>query len=140
MLLGALAVGASTACGPTGEATTRIGAAEAEVEAVVDELIEVLELEVTDEQAFGARTPCDLPTAGEGASNTMSLRGPLPEVDDPLGRVSAVLDRDGYELVDGELEEGVFGRRDGIFITVALDAPTDQLLLDASTGCRPVEG
>jgi hypothetical protein len=30
----------------------------------------------------------------------------------------------------------VFGRRDGIRITVALDPPTSQVSVDASTACR----
>jgi hypothetical protein len=123
-------------CGQTGDATTRIDEAEEEIVALTDEIIELMELEVTVEQPLGRRGRCELVTGSPGATNRLSARGPIPDVDDPLGRAAAVLSRNGYELIDGDRPDEVFGRRDGIRITVALDPPTSQVSVDASTACR----
>lgn len=130
------------ACGQTGSATTRIDEAEAEVEGIIADIVESTSLDLDVDPEFGSRSSCSLPTGGEGAANALSLRGALPEVDDPIGRASAVLIAQDYELVDSEEEigQGVFGRRDGIRITVVVDGPTDQLAIDANTGCRPPPG
>jgi hypothetical protein len=131
-LVAALLVG----CGQTGEATTRIDEAEQEIEELTDEIIDLIELEVAVEQPLGRRDRCELVTGQPGAVNRLSARGPIPDVDDPLGRAAAVLSRNGYELIDGERPDEVFGRRDGIRITVAIDPPTGQISVDASTACR----
>jgi hypothetical protein len=126
-------------CGRTGEATTRIDQAEAEIDELVDAIVEATGLEVTQERELGARQRCQQVTGDEGASNSRSVRGPLPPGDDPVGPGAGVLVGAGYELVDSpELGEGVFGRRDGIRVTVFVDAPTQQLAVDANTGCRPL--
>jgi hypothetical protein len=129
----------AVACGQTGSATTRIDAAEVEVETIVEDIVESVSLQTDEEIGVGTRSSCELVTGGAGGSNTLSLRGSLPDVDDPVGRASAVLVEAGYELIDSEEElgEGVFGRRDGIRITVVVDGPTEQLAIDAATGCRP---
>lgn len=125
-------------CGQTGAATTRVDQAEAEVVAIVTAIVEAVSLETDEVPEFGRRQPCNLPTQDNGAVSALSLRGALPGIDDPVGRASAVLVAAGYELVDSEEElgEGVFGRRDGIRITVVVDSGVDQLAVDASTGCR----
>ncbi len=131
-----LVVTAAVGCVDTGSASTTIDAAELEIEQLADRITEAIDLEVTREQPLRARTRCQLPT-GVGASNALSRRGPMPSVDDPLGRSAAIVLEAGYQLVDTpEIGEGIFGRRDGIRITVLVDAPTDQLVLDANTGCR----
>lgn len=132
-----LLAGSLAGCGQTGSATTRIDQAEAEIELLVDRIVEAIGLEVTSDQPLGSRRPCQQRGLGDGASNSLSRRGPIPSIDDPVGRSAAVLVEAGYELVDSDLGEGVFGRRDGIRITVIADPPTAELAIDANTGCRP---
>ena len=123
-------------CDATGGATTRIDEAEVEIEAVTAAIADAVGLEVTDEQPLGARVPCELADGGTGAANSLALSGPVPDVDDPTGRSSSVLVDSGYQLVDADLGDGVFGRRDGIRITVVADHPTGRLRIDANTACR----
>ena len=137
MLVLVLAV-AAVGCGRTGEATIRLNQAEDELDTITDELVELLELDVREREDFGRPTVCDLPTAGDGAVTDSSLRAPLPDVDDLTDRASAVLVEAGYEVTDEGLEEGVYGRRQGIRVTVEVDRPSQQVLIDTSTGCRPV--
>lgn len=127
------------ACDQTGSATTRIDGAEAEIESIVEDVVEAVSLDVDEVPTVGRRSSCQRLTQDQGAENALSLRADLPDVDDPIGRASAVLVESGYELVDSEeaIGEGVFGRRDGIRITVVVDEPTGQLAIDADTGCRP---
>jgi hypothetical protein len=123
-------------CGQTGSATTRIDEAEDEIVQLVEAITEAVELEVTLDRPLGSRSRCQAAT-GAGASNAITRRGPVPATDEPVGRAAAILLGAGYELVDApELGEGIFARRDGIRITVFVDAPTDQLAIDANTGCR----
>ena len=135
-VLALLLAAALAGCDRTGEATTRIDEAEEEIVALTDEIIDLMELEVTVEEPLGRRGRCELVTGNPGATNRLSARGPIPDVDDPLGRAAAVLSRNGYELIDGDRPDEVFGRRDGIRITVAIDPPTSQVSVDASTACR----
>jgi len=137
-LAGLAVVVALAGCGRTGEETTRIDQAEAEVLGLVAEMLEALELPVSESATFGRWTGCDLVTGARGASSSLGLRTPFPAVDDPLGRAAAVLVGGGYQLVEGQLKEGVFGRRDGIRITVVPDRPTGELAIDAGTSCRPL--
>lgn len=132
----ALAACAAGGCGQFGSATTRIDAGEDELEGLVAEVVEAVSLEVTDERPFGSRGSCTLVNNDPGASNRLSLSGPLPEVDDALGRSAALLGAAGYELVQGSRSGEVFARRDGLRITVVEDLPTGQLAIDAATGCR----
>ena len=136
-VLGSVLVGALTGCEQAGSATTRIDQAEVEIEELVDRIVAEIGLEVTSDVPLGSRRPCQQRGLGEGASNALSRRGPLPDIDDPVGRSAAILVEAGYELVDSDLDAGVFGRRDGIRITVVEDAPTAELAIDANTGCRP---
>lgn len=125
-------------CGRTGEATVRLNQAEDELDGITDELVEVLELDVREREDFGRPEVCDLPTAGDGAVTASSLRAPMPDVDDVVARASSVLVDAGYDVTDEGLEEGVYGRRQGIRVTVEVDRPTQQVMVDTSTGCRPV--
>lgn len=138
-MLVAVAALAVAACGQTGGETTRIDQAETEVTQILDDIAEQLQIDADEVDEFGQPNPCELVTTGTGWSNNVSLRTEVPDVDDPIGRSSAVLVDAGYQLVDSEEElgEGVFGRRDGIRITVVLDHATDELAIDAHTGCRP---
>ncbi|MFW5934148.1 MAG: hypothetical protein ACOCT8_05410 [Actinomycetota bacterium] len=139
VLLGALAlVLALAGCGRTGEATIHYDEGRAELEGLLDDLEEAMELEVLNHRPFGPPEPCDLPTADDGATSSSSVQARIPAVDDPIARASAVLVDAGYDLTDEGLDEGVFARRAGMRITVEVDRAVEQLLIDASTGCRPV--
>ena len=125
-----------TACDATGAATTRIDEAEIEIEEVTAAIAEVVGLEVTDERPLGPRSRCELADGRAGAANSLSIAGPIPDTDEPTEHSAAVLVDAGYQLVDADLGDGVFGRRDGIRITVIVDHPTGQLRIDANTACR----
>lgn len=124
-------------CSRFGEATIRIDAAEEEIVALSDQLATELELDVIRRQPLGNRSRCALPTGDLGASNRVSVRAELPELEDPLARASAVLSEADYELRPGTSGAEAFGSRDGIRITVVVDEPAGLLDIDAVTGCRP---
>lgn len=132
----ALAAVMLTGCGQVGSATTRIDAGEDELEGMVVDIVETLGLQVATERPFGTRGRCTLVTDAPGASNSLSLSGPLPEIDDALGRSAAVLSAAGYEIIQSDRPTEVFGRRDGLRITVIEDRAAGQLAIDAATGCR----
>ncbi len=134
-LVGALIL--LTGCSRFGEATIRIDAAEEEIVALTDQLATELELEVLRRDPLGSRSRCELPTGDLGASNRVSVRADLPDLEDPLTRASAVLSEAGYELRPGASGAEAFGSRDGIRITVVVDEPAGLLDIDAVTGCRP---
>lgn len=124
-------------CGQIGASTTRIDAAEAEVDALIAEVVEVLDVEVVDDRPFGMRDRCEQPGLGPGQSNTRALRATMPVADDAVPRVSAVLTAAGYGIDRADRGEGVFARRDGIRIAVLFDPARDRTEIDANTGCRP---
>jgi hypothetical protein len=136
MALTVIAALVISGCGQVGSATTRIDDGEDELEGLVAEIVEAVSLEVTTQRPFGNRSSCVLVNNDPGASNSLSLGGPLPEIDDVLGRATAVLASAGYEIIQGDRASEVFGRRDGLRITVVEDGPTGQLAIDAATGCR----
>ena len=127
------------ACARVGEATIRIDQAEEEIVRLTDEIAAAVDLEVTSAAPLGRRERCELVTTGQGASNRVSLRGPIPEGVPVLERSAAILTDAGYQLVPGESEDELFGRRDGLRITVVLDRPAGQVAIDGNTACRPLE-
>lgn len=136
-LLGLVLVAlALSGCSRFGEATIRIDEAEEEIVALTDEIVGVIGLEVTSSTPLGQREPCELVTAADGASNRLSVRGPIPGDVDVLNAAAAVLTEANYQLVPGDRPDELFGRRDGIRITVALDRATDEVAIDANTACR----
>lgn len=136
-LLAAILALAVVACGQIGASTTRIDEAEAEVDALLDEVVDVLNVEVVDDRPFGVRDRCEQPGLGPGMSNTRSLRATMPVAEDAVQRVSAVLTGAGYGIDRADRGEGVFARRDGIRIAVLFDPARDRTEIDANTGCRP---
>ena len=136
LVLALLAAG----CGRTGEATVRFEQGRAELEQLLDELVTASGLDVVDREPFSTPQTCELPTAADGAVSSASLRARVPEDVDVPAQASAVLVEAGYELTDEGLREGVFARRAGMRITVEVDRAVDLVLIDASTGCRPVGG
>ncbi len=132
----ALVALAVTSCARFGEATIRIDEAEEEIEALTGEIVDVIDLEITADTPLGQRESCELVTAADGASNRLAVRGPIPEDIDVLNAAAAVLTEANYQLVPGDRDDELFGRRDGIRITVALDRATDEVAIDANTACR----
>lgn len=128
-----------TACSRFGEATTRIDEAEQEIVRLADEIVASIGLEVTSARTLGRRERCELVTTGPGASNRVSFRGPIPEGVPVLERGAAILTDAGYQLVPGESEDELFGRRDGLRITVLIDRPAGEVAIDGNTACRPLE-
>lgn len=127
---------ALVACDRIGDATTRIDDAEAEVDALVVELVDALGIEVVSERSFGRRQPCERPGLGPGLSNTRSVRGTLPEGSDAVQRTSAVLTDAGYAISDADRGQGVFASRDGIRFAVLFDPTRRTTEIDVNTGCR----
>lgn len=134
----AVAVLVLVGCSRFGEATIRIDEAEEELAGLVEEVVTAIDLEVTDASPFGERSRCRLVTTDTGAANRAAVRGPVPDTSDLLERAAAVLTEAGYVLVPGEQPEEIFGRRDGLRITVAIDRGTEQVAIDANTDCRPL--
>ena len=128
-----------SACARFGEATIRIDQAEDEIVRLTDEIAVAVELEVTSASSLGRRDRCELVTTGQGASNRVSLRGPIPDGVPVLERSAAILTDAGYQLVPGESEGELFGRRDGLRITVVLERPAGEVAIDGNTACRPLE-
>jgi hypothetical protein len=139
LLAMALLVVSPAACSRLGEATIRIDEAEQEIVRLADEIVASTGLEVTSAQTLGRREPCELVTTGAGASNRVSFRGPIPEGVPVLERAAAILTDAGYQLVPGESEDELFGRRDGVRITVLMDRPAGEVAIDGNTACRPLE-
>lgn len=127
-----------SACSRLGEATIRIDEAEAEIVRLTDEIVDATDLEVTSARTLGPREGCELVTPGEGAANRVSFRGPIPEGVPVLERAAAILTEAGYQLVPSGDDE-VFGRRDGLRITVLIDRPAGEVAIDGNTACRPLE-
>lgn len=128
----------ASACSRLGEATIRIDEAEGEIVRLTDEIVAASDLEVTSARTLGPRERCELVTPGEGAANRVSFRGPIPDGVPVLERAAAILTEAGYQLVPSGDDE-VFGRRDGLRITVLLDRPAGEVAIDGNTACRPLE-
>lgn len=126
-------------CSRFGEATIRIDEAEQEIVRLTDDIVASIGLEVTSARTLGRREPCELVTTGTGASNRVSFRGPIPEGVPVLERAAAILTEAGYQLVPGESEDELFGRRDGLRVTVLIDRPAGEVAIDGNTACRPLE-
>jgi hypothetical protein len=139
LLAVALLLVSPAACSRLGEATIRIDEAEQEIVRLADEIIASTGLEVTSAQPLGRREPCELVTTGSGASNRVSFRGPIPDGVPVLERAAAILTDAGYQLVPGESEDELFGRRDGLRITVVMDRPAGEVAIDGNTACRALE-
>jgi hypothetical protein len=127
---------AAVACEGPGE-TPSIAAAEQEVEAAVDAVADGLGLEPRTDQPLRSRSRCELPGGVAGASNTVGARGTPTATDDPLDRGAQLILESGFELVDSGLDDTVFGRREGMRLTVVL-APNGDVAVDAATGCKPL--
>jgi hypothetical protein len=136
-LVGALvAVLVLPACEGAGS-TTDIAKAEVEIAEAVEAATDGLGLEQRRERPLGTRTRCEWVAGQPGASNTVAIVG-VPTVDgDPLDRGAQLIDEAGFELVDAGLPDTVFGRREGMRLTVVL-SPSGEVSVDGATGCKPL--
>ncbi|MFO7777338.1 MAG: hypothetical protein R6V28_03195 [Nitriliruptoraceae bacterium] len=139
LLLAVLLLLPLVACSRLGEATIRIDEAEQEIVRLTDEIVAAADLEVTSARPLGRRERCELVTTDTGAANRVGFRGPIPEGVPVLERAAAILTDAGYQLVPGESEDELFGRRDGLRITVLIDRPAGEVAIDGNTACRPLE-
>jgi len=137
LLLVALLLLQLAACSRFGEATIRIDEAEQEIVRLTDEIVAAIDLEVTSSRMLGRRERCELVTTDTGAANRVAFRGPIPEGVPVLDRAAAILTDAGYQLVPGGREDELFGRRDGLRITVLIDHPAGEVAIDGNTACRP---
>lgn len=126
------------ACSRLGEETIRIDEAEEEIVRLTDEIVAAIDLEVTSARTLGPRERCELVTTDTGAANRVGFRGPIPAGVPVLERAAAILTDAGYQLVPGDSEDELFGRRDGLRITVLVDRPASQVAIDGNTACRPL--
>jgi hypothetical protein len=138
LLGGFVAVIALPACDGPGS-TTDIAAAEAEIAAAVDAVADGLGLEPRREQLLGTRSRCEWVADQPGASNTIGVVGVPTVEDDPLDRGAQLILEAGFELVDAGLPDTVFGRREGMRLTVVL-GPGGEVFVDGATGCKPMAG
>ncbi|MFO7960820.1 MAG: hypothetical protein R6U94_07735 [Nitriliruptoraceae bacterium] len=127
------------ACSRLGEETIRIDEAEQEIVRLTDEIVAAIDLEVTSARTLGRRERCQLVTTDTGAANRVAFRGPIPEAVPVLERAAAILSDAGYQLVPSGREDELFGRRDGLRITVLIDRPAGEVAIDGNTACRPLE-
>jgi hypothetical protein len=127
---------ALTACDGPGE-TPSIATAEEQIAAAVDGVADGLGLDPRADQPLRSRSRCELPGGAVGASNTVGARGTPTATDDPLDRGAELILAAGFELVDSGLDDTVYGRRQGMRLTVVL-APTGDVAVDGATGCKPV--
>lgn len=126
------------ACNGSGS-TLDIADAEEEIAEVVDTVAEGLGLEQRQERPLGDRTRCEWVAGQPGASNTVGVSG-VPTYDgDPLDRGAQLIVEAGFRLVDSGLPDTVFGRREGMRLTVVL-GPDGEVAVDGATDCRPREG
>ncbi len=126
------------ACG-VGTGTLRIAAAEQEVVAVVDELVDATGLTTDGPVEAAPLEQCELRSGRPGLRTRVAVRGVLPDgpdaVTDAFDAAGRVLVARDLVLVDSGVADTLLGQRDGITVTVA--SIGTELQLDALTGCRP---
>jgi hypothetical protein len=133
-----LSLPAVHACNGSGS-TTDIAEAEEEIVAAVGAVADGLALEQRRERPLGDRTRCEWVAGQPGASNTVGVTG-VPTYDgDPLDRGAQLIVEAGFELVDSGLPDTVYGRREGMRLTVVL-GPDGEVAVDGATDCKPLPG
>lgn len=127
------------ACG-VGTGTIRIGEAEAEVVAIVEEIVRESGVRGVDEVRSAPLEQCTLRAGGQGLRTRVEVRGELPgegraAVSAAFDAAAAVLVARGLVLVESGVPGTLLGQRDGVTVTVGSDGRL--LEIDALTGCRP---
>jgi hypothetical protein len=133
-----LAVLALPACEGPGS-TTDIAEAEVEVADAVAAVADGLGLEQRRERPLGTRSRCEWVAGQPGASNTVAVVGVPTVAGDPLDRGAQLIVEAGFELVDAGLPDTVYGRREGMRVTVVL-GPGGEVAVDGATDCKPLPG
>lgn len=137
-VMAVLSLPAMHACNGSGS-TIDIADAEEEIAAAVEAVADGLGLEQRRERPLGDRTRCEWVAGQPGASNSVGVSG-VPTYDgDPLDRGAQLIVEAGFELVDSGLPDTVFGRREGMRLTVVL-GPDGDVAVDGATDCRPLSG
>lgn len=119
--------------------TTDIAEAEAEIVEAVEAVADGLGLEQRREQPLGTRTRCEWVGGQPGASNTVGVTGVPTVSGDPLDRGAQLILEAGFELVDAGVPDTVYGRREGMRLTV-VQGPNGEVSVDGATDCRPLPG
>jgi hypothetical protein len=136
-LVGAVvALLALPACGGSG-GTVDIAEAEDEIVQGVGAVADGLGLEQRRERPLGTRSRCEWVAGQPGASNTVGVVGVPTVAGDPLDRGAQLILEAGFELVDAGLPDTVFGRREGMRLTVVV-GPGGEVAVDGATDCRPL--
>lgn len=131
-----MALVAGAGCDGSG-GTLTVAAAEDEIETAVTAVADGLGLEDRRERPLRSRVRCEVVTGDVGARNAMTIEGSYPGSDDPLARGARMIAEAGFELVDSGLDDTVYGRREGMRVTVVV-SPTGRVSVDGATGCRPL--
>ncbi|MEX2533885.1 MAG: hypothetical protein WD360_07970 [Nitriliruptoraceae bacterium] len=128
--------GSLTACLPFGSATVRVADAQAQLEVLADEIVDALEFEVLSSAPFFVPRQCTRVTGQEGAFSAASVTGVLASGDFRSDLVAGLLLDAGFELQRADASVEVFGRRDGMWVTVNFEPRRGAVTVDANTGCR----
>jgi hypothetical protein len=138
-LVGALvALAALPACEGPGS-TTDIAEAEAEIVAAVEAVADGLGLDQRRERPLGTRSRCTWVAGRPGARNSVAIVGVPTISGDPLDRGAQLILEAGFELVDSGVPDTVFGRREGMRLTV-VRGPDGEVSVDGATDCKPLPG
>ena len=127
------------ACG-FGTGTLRIGEAEEEVVAIVEEIVRETGVRGVGEVRSAPLEQCTLRAGGQGLRTRVEARAELAgegsaAVSAAFDAAAAVLVARGLVLVESGVPGTLFGQRDGVTVTVGSDG--QRLEVDALTGCRP---
>lgn len=128
--------GSLSACLPFGSATVRVADAQAQLEVLVDEVVDALAFEVLSAAPFFAPRQCARVTGQDGAFSATSVTGVLTDGDFRSDQVAGLLLDAGFELQRADASVEVFGRRDGMWVTVNFEPRRGAVTVDANTGCR----
>lgn len=135
-VVAAVMAGSLSGCLPFGSATVRVADAQTQLEPLMDEIVDVLAFEVTSSAPFFVPQPCTRVTGQEGAFSAASVKGVLNDGEFRAGLVAGRLLDAGFELQGADASVEVFGRRDGMWVTVNFEPRRGAVTVDANTGCR----
>jgi len=114
----------------------RVDEAQAELTAMVDQIVDDLGFSVQSETPFFAARECTRVTGQTGAFSAKTVSGTLVNGAFRAEAVAAVLLDNGFELQRSDTAVEVFGRRDGMWVTVTFEPRHQRVSVDANTGCR----
>lgn len=124
------------ACSLIGAATVGVTDAQTQLALMVEAIVADLEVGVTSETPFFTPRACTRVTGQEGAFTAASVTGVLTDGMFRSELVAARLLEAGFELQRADATVEVFGRRDGMWVTVNFEPRRSVVSVDANTGCR----